>query len=128
MVLPQKLLFTTPDTKKGNSTLTLDYTTKTWTFSSPKAYDLGRAVLGTSSVRLGVSARNTGPVEDLPLVGTETCTWAGGIGAEDNSVFSFGPQTLVKGNFTFNGANQGLGTLEVRNAGLSHGTIDASTP
>lgn len=125
---PQEILFTTKNKKNKTSQLRLNFNTKTWTFSSPQTQNLGGSVLGTNTVRLGISGKDFAGVEDLPLAGTEVFSWTGGDPVITNDVFSFDKNTIISGNFTYEGVNQGKSTFRVRRAGLTNGTVDPTVP
>ncbi|MEI7435096.1 MAG: PKD domain-containing protein, partial [Methanomicrobiales archaeon] len=125
---PQEILFTTKNKKNETSQLKLNFNTKTWRFSSPQTQNLGGSVLGTHTVRLGLSGRDFTGVEDLPLAGTEVFSWTGGDPAIINDVFSFDKNTVISGNLTFQGVGKGMSTFRIRGAGLTNGTIDPTLP
>ncbi len=125
---PQEILFTTKNKKNETSQLILNFNTKTWTFSSPQTQNLGGSVLGTHTVRLGISGKDFTGVEDLPLAGTEVLSWTGGNPVITNDVFSFDKNTIISGNFTYEGVDQGKSTFQIRRARLTNGTVDPTVP
>ena len=87
-----------------------------------------RQVLGTHTVRLGISGRDFTGVEDLPLAGTEVFSWTGGDPVITNDVFSFDKNTVISGNLSFQGVDRGRSSFQVLGAGLTNGTVDPSVP
>ncbi len=128
VVSPQEILFTTKNKKNETSQLRLNFNTKTWTFSSPQTQNLGGSVLGTHSVRIGISGWDFTGVEELPLAGTEVFSWTGGVPVITNDVFSFDKNTVISGNLSFQGVDQGRSMFQVRGAGLTNGTVDPAVP
>ena len=125
---PQEILFTTKNGKNETSQLILNFNTKKWTFSSPQTKNLGGSVLGTHNVRLGISGKDFTGVEELPLAGTEVFTYTGGNPQITNNVFSFDKNTIISGNLTFQGVDQGKSTFRIRGAGLTNSTVDPTVP
>ena len=67
-------------------------------------------------------------LEELPLAGTEIFSWTGGNPTITNDVFSFDKYTIITGNITYQGVNQGMSTFRIRGAGLTNGAVDPTVP
>lgn len=124
----QEILYSTPNNTTGSATLNLNFNTKTWEFSGPLVENLGRSVLGTHTVRLGISGKNFTDVQDLPLAGNEMISWKGGAESVTNDLFSFDVNTKIQGNISFPVMNPDLNTFQIQNAKLMNTTIDPSVP
>lgn len=96
-----EIYYTTNGPNGSRSTLTLDYGKGTWVFTAEGADRLGRIPPVTDAIRIGLTAKNTMALEELPLPGSQSFLWTGESGTVETSVFSFDANTRVTGSFAY---------------------------